>query len=171
MENNILVVGVIGLDSVRNARGSVQKVVGGSGAYAALSASYFGKTYLMSVVGQDFTAAHMAPFKKRKVDMQGVQNAPGKTFFWEASYDKDFKNAFTEVTDLNVLHGFKPKVLPAHKDAQAVFLANIDPLMQLDVIKQLGPQKRIITCDTMNYWIESNLSAVKKVIKKQTYFL
>ncbi|MGB2578555.1 sugar/nucleoside kinase (ribokinase family) [Elusimicrobium simillimum] len=162
---HVLVVGVIGFDSITNCRGRVEQVLGGSAPYSAVSSSYFSKTHLVGVVGDDFKDEHRSHFKKRGVDIDGVQTVDGKTFFWAAEYDKDFKNAFTKVTDLNVYAGFKPVVIPQYKHIKHAFLANLDPEMQLSLIKQM-PKRELITCDTMNYWINSNLPAVKKVIKQ-----
>ncbi|ACC97744.1 Ribokinase family [Elusimicrobium minutum Pei191] len=164
MQKEILVVGTLGFDTVTNCRGRVDMVLGGSASYASVAASYFARTHLISIVGTDFSNGHFAPFKKRGVDTQGVKVEEGKTFFWAAEYDKDFKNAYTKVTDLNVFANFKPRILSSHKKCKYAFLGNIDPEIQLSLIKQMDGAK-LITCDTMNYWINSNKKAVKKVIK------
>lgn len=169
MKNKILVVGSVAFDSIENARGRAERVLGGAASYSSISASYFARPSVVAVVGTDFTAKDRAPFVKCGVDLEGLQVKEGKTFHWGGSYDKDLKNATTKFTDLNVFKDFDPVLTPAQTQAKAVFLANIDPELQLSVLKQVK-NPRLVACDTMNYWITSKKAALLKVLKKTDLF-
>ncbi|HJD19243.1 MAG TPA: sugar kinase, partial [Candidatus Avelusimicrobium excrementipullorum] len=158
MKNKVLVVGSVAFDSVENAHGRAERVLGGAASYSSISASYFADPAIVAVVGTDFSAKDRAPFKKRDVNLDGLQVKEGKTFHWGGSYDKDLKNAVTKFTDLNVFQDFNPVLTPEQKEAKAVFLANIDPELQLSVLKQVKNPK-LVACDTMNYWITSKRDA------------
>ncbi len=167
--SDVLVIGTVAYDSIKNSCGSAERVLGGAGSYAGLSSSYFAKTSLVSVVGRDFQDKYIKLFKKRGLDISGLASADGKTFFWAGSYDKDFKNAVTEATELNVSEGFKPILSPSQKKVKAVFLANIDPSLQDHVLRQLeGP--KLVALDSMNYWIRFSLTSLKKILKKVDVF-
>lgn len=169
MKKNILVVGSVAFDSVENARGRAERVLGGAASYSSISASYFANPAIVAVVGTDFTAKDRQPFKKCSVDVSGLQVKDGKTFHWGGSYDKDLKNATTKFTDLNVFKDFNPVLSEAQKNIQTVFLANIDPELQLSVLNQVKKPK-LVACDTMNYWISSKKTALLKVLKKTDLF-
>ena len=169
MKNKVLVVGSVAFDSVENAHGRAERVLGGAASYSSISASYFADPAIVAVVGTDFSAKDRAPFKKRGVNLDGLQVKEGKTFHWGGSYDKDLKNAVTKFTDLNVFQDFNPVLTPEQKEAKAVFLANIDPELQLSVLKQVKNPK-LVACDTMNYWITSKRDAIIKVLKQTDLF-
>ncbi|WP_428898204.1 Sugar or nucleoside kinase [Parelusimicrobium proximum] len=169
MTNKALIIGSMGFDDIKNAKGSVSGVLGGAVPYASVAASYFAHTSIVSVVGDDFKKEHLSTFKKRKVNLDGLQYKEGKTFFWAADYDKDFKNAFTRITDLNVFKDFEPLLTEEQKTYEYVFLANMDPTLQTHALKQLSLPK-LVACDTMNYWINNTNSALKKLIKKIDLF-
>lgn len=169
MKNKVLVVGSVAFDSVENAHGRAERVLGGAASYSSISASYFADPAIVAVVGTDFSAKDRAPFKKRGVNLDGLQVKEGKTFHWGGSYDKDLKNAVTKFTDLNVFQDFNPILTPEQKEAKAVFLANIDPELQLSVLKQVKNPK-LVACDTMNYWITSKRDAIIKVLKQTDLF-
>ncbi len=169
MKNRVLVVGSVAFDSVENAHGKAERVLGGAASYSSISASYFSNPSIVAVVGTDFTAKDKAPFKKCGVDLSGLEVKEGKTFHWGGSYDKDLKNATTHFTDLNVFQDFNPVLSEEQKNAKAVFLANIDPELQLAVLKQVKSPK-LVACDTMNYWISSRKEALLKVLKKTDLF-
>lgn len=166
---NVLIAGVLGIDTITNCNGTVRNVLGGPVPFAALAASFFASPSVVSAAGTDLTPAHLLPFKKRKIDLSSVQRREGKTFHWEASYDKDFKNAFTIRTDLNVFEGFHPVLTAAQKKCDAVFLANMDPGLQLSVLNQME-RPRLVTCDSMNFWITNRRAALLKLIKKVDVF-
>ena len=165
MANEILVVGSVAFDTIENANGRVKRVLGGAASYSSICASYYAQPSIVAVVGTDFTEADRAPFIKRGVDLTGLEIKKGKTFHWGGSYDKDFNTAVTKFTDLNVFQDFNPVLTAEQKNAKAVFLANIDPELQLSVLKQVK-KPRLVACDTMNYWISSKKETLMKVIKK-----
>lgn len=165
MNNEVLVVGSVAFDTIENANGSVQRVLGGAASYASVCASYFASPAIVAVVGTDFTDEDRAPFIRRKVNLDGLQVKEGKTFHWGGSYDKDFNTAVTRFTDLNVFQNFNPVLNEKQKKAKAVFLANIDPELQLSVLNQVKHPK-IVACDTMNYWISSKKDALMQVVKR-----
>ncbi len=169
MNNEVLVVGSVAFDTIENANGSVQRVLGGAASYASVCASYFASPSVVGVVGTDFTAEDRAPFVKRGVNLDGLEVKEGKTFHWGGSYDKDFNTAVTRFTDLNVFQNFNPVLNENQKNAKAVFLANIDPELQLSVLNQVkNPQ--IVACDTMNYWISSKKETLLEVVKRIDIF-
>lgn len=121
MKNDVLVVGSVAFDTIENANGSVQRVLGGAASYASVCASYFSNPSVVAVVGTDFTSTDRAPFVKRGVDLSGLEVKEGKTFHWGGSYDKDFNTAVTKFTDLNVFQNFNPVLTDEQKNAKAVF--------------------------------------------------
>ena len=169
MANEVLVVGSVAFDTIENANGRVKRVLGGAASYASVCASYFAQPSVVAVVGADFTDADRAPFVKRGVDLSGLEVKEGKTFHWGGSYDKDFNTAVTKFTDLNVFKDFNPVLSAEQKNAKAVFLANIDPELQLSVLKQVK-KPRLVACDTMNYWISSKKEALLEVVKRIDIF-
>ena len=169
MANEVLVVGSVAFDTIENANGRVKRVLGGAASYASVCASYFAQPSVVAVVGTDFTDADRAPFVKRGVDLSGLEVKEGKTFHWGGSYDQDFNTAVTKFTDLNVFKDFNPVLSAEQKNAKAVFLANIDPELQLSVLKQVK-KPRLVACDTMNYWISSKKEALLEVVKRIDIF-
>lgn len=169
MANEVLVVGSVAFDTIENANGRVKRVLGGAASYASVCASYFAQPSVVAVVGTDFTEEDRAPFVKRGVDLTGLEVKKGKTFHWGGSYDKDFNTAVTKFTDLNVFKDFNPVLSAEQKNAKAVFLANIDPELQLSVLKQVK-KPRLVACDTMNYWISSKKEALLEVVKRIDIF-
>ena len=164
-KNSVLIVGSIAFDSIKTHKASAKNVLGGSASYSSISASFFAPTKLVAIVGKDFSKKHIDIFKKRAINLDSLEIKDGKTFTWSASYDKDFKNATTLSTKLNVFSDFCPKIKEQDRDTKVVFLANIAPSLQLEVLKQLkGP--RLIACDTMNLWINNNKPELLKLLKK-----
>lgn len=164
-KSDMLVVGSVAFDTIENANGRAEHVLGGAASYASICASYFTKPAVVAVVGTDFTQTYRAPFVKRGVDITGVEVKDGLTFHWGGSYDADFNTAFTKFTDLNVFKDFKPVLSKEQRTPKALFLANIDPELQLSVLKQVK-RPRLVACDTMNYWISSKKDTLLKVIKQ-----
>ena len=159
----LIVTGTIGFDTITNRRGKVERAVGGSASYSSIAASYFCKVNLTGIVGADF-APHIKLFKKHKIDLRGLETAEGKSFAWTANYDKDFKNAYTERTDLNVFGSYKPQIIKEYQNCKNIFLDNIEPGMQLSLISQMK-NPGLIVCDTMNLWINNYFPLVRKMIK------
>ena len=167
MEKNkskVIIVGSMAFDNIKTHKSSVKNVLGGSASYSSIAASFFAKPKVIAVVGSDFTKKHIKPFRDRGVDTSGIEVRDGKTFTWAAEYDKDFKNATTICTALNVFADFAPALKPADTQPDALFLANISPKLQLDVLKQVK-KPRLIACDTMNLWIKNNKAQLLKLLK------
>jgi sugar/nucleoside kinase (ribokinase family) len=165
MANDILIVGSVALDSVKTPFGEVKEALGGSATYSSYSASFFTSVRLVGVVGEDFPKEHVALLKDKGIHMEGLQVAKGKTFRWAGKYEYDLNEAHTLATELNVFETFKPKIPDAYKKSDFVFLANIDPDLQLSVLDQVEKPK-LVACDTMNLWIRIKPDALRKVIKR-----
>ena len=162
---SLLVVGTVALDSVKTPFGNVDNALGGSATYFSASASYFTDVRLVAVIGEDFPKEHVNFLKSRNVDVRGLEVQAGSTFRWKGEYGYDLNEAHTLATDLNVLATFKPKIIEDHRSSEVVFLANIDPDIQFDVLRQVQRPK-LIACDTMNYWISSKLDALKRTLRE-----
>lgn len=161
----ILVVGSVALDSVRTPYGEAENALGGSASYFSFSASHFSPVSLVAVVGRDFPAEHRALFESRGVDLAGLETADGETFRWRGEYMAELGHAHTLETQLNVFSAFQPKLDEMHRDADFVFLANIDPELQLHVLKQVRNPKIVIS-DTMDYWIARKPDRVLDVLRE-----
>jgi sugar/nucleoside kinase (ribokinase family) len=163
--SNILVVGSLAYDSISTPFGKKDRTLGGSANYFSLAASLYSKVRVVGVVGDDYDAADIAMLTSRHVDTKGLQKQPGKTFHWTGEYKGDMNEAITLATDLNVFADFNPQLPQEYKDSQYVFLANIDPILQLRVLEQIDRPK-LVGSDTMNFWISSKLPELKKVLSK-----
>ncbi|PLY00035.1 MAG: sugar kinase [Desulfuromonas sp.] len=160
---SVLVVGSVALDSVETPFGKVAEALGGSGTYFSTSASFFTAVQLVAVVGKDFPAEHLAFLRERKVDLDGLQVVEGETFRWEGRYEYDLNEAHTLDTRLNVFESFHPDLPEHYRDAEFVFLGNIDPELQLEVLGQVK-SPRLVACDTMNFWIDGKRDALVKTL-------
>ncbi|MBI4051711.1 MAG: sugar kinase [Elusimicrobia bacterium] len=172
MENgsSILVVGSVALDSVVTPKGESREALGGSATYFSLSASFFSKVLVVGVVGEDFPNRHRRVLEERSIDLSGLQVIQkGKTFRWVGEFGKDLNQARTLETHLNVFEHFRPKLEPEQKEAPVVFLANIDPELQWEVLAQMTHPK-LVACDTMNYWISSKRAALKELLSQVHIF-
>lgn len=162
---DLLVVGSVALDSVRTPYGEASEVLGGSAAYFAFSAAHFARVRIVAVVGEDFPAHHRSQFEGRAIDLSGLQTAPGRTFRWRGEYAAELGHAHTLETQLNVFSTFHPKLDAHHRDAPYVFLANIDPDLQLEVLAQMRTPQLVLS-DTMNYWIARKPDRVLEVLRR-----
>jgi sugar/nucleoside kinase (ribokinase family) len=162
---SLLVVGTVALDSVKTPFGNVDNALGGSATYFSTSASYFADVRLVAVIGEDFPREHIQFLKSKNIDTRGLEVQKGETFRWKGEYGYDLNEAHTLATDLNVLATFKPNILDDYRNSDVVFLANVDPEIQLDVLRQVERPK-LVACDTMNYWISSKLDALKRTLKE-----
>ncbi|MCY7379450.1 MAG: PfkB family carbohydrate kinase [Gemmatimonadaceae bacterium] len=160
----VLVVGSVALDSVETPFGKAENVIGGSGTFFSASASHLSPVQLVGVVGDDYPMDQLEPLRKRGVDMAGLEQAKGESFRWRGRYRHDLNSAETLETRLGVFSHFSPKIPPQFRDAPFVFLANIDPRLQLDVLRQVQ-RPRLVACDTMNFWIESRRPDIVELIK------
>src|SRR5258705_13088005 len=160
----VLVVGSVALDSVETPFGKAEDVLGGSGTFFSASASHFSPVQLVGVVGSDYPIEKLEPLAKRGVDLAGLERAEGESFRWRGRYRHDLNSAETLETRLGVFSHFSPKIPEQFKKAPFVFLANIDPRLQLDVLRQVN-KPRLVACDTMNFWIESRRPDILELIK------
>lgn len=161
----VLIVGSVALDSVETPLGKIDNALGGAATYSAVSASFFTRVGIVGVVGHDFPPEHLEFLHARGVDLAGLQTVPGETFRWAGYYDFDINVAHTRETRLGVFQTFKPSIPDAYREAPYVFLANIDPELQLEVLNQVRvPQ--LTLCDTMNFWIESKREQVLEVFRR-----
>jgi len=162
---SIVVVGSVALDSVKTPFGEVEEVLGGSATYFSTSASFFTDVKLVAVVGEDFPDRHVKFLESRSIDLSGLQKKPGKTFRWKGKYGYDLNEAITLDTKLNVFENFTPVIPFEYKNADYVFLANIDPELQSKVLAAVESPK-LVALDTMNFWIEGKPEALKKALGK-----
>ena len=152
--NHVLVVGSVALDSVETPFGKADDVLGGSGTYFSSSASHFAPVQLVGVVGDDYPVHLLQPLADRGVDLAGLEKVSGSSFRWRGRYRHDLNAAETLETHLGVFSNFRPSIPAQFRKAPFVFLANIDPRLQLQVLEQVE-KPRLVACDTMNFWIES----------------
>jgi len=167
---SILVVGSLALDTIETPFGKAEKVLGGSAVYFSVAASFFTKVFLVGVVGKDFPEGHRDFLRERGIDTRGLKHEEGKTFHWEGKYGYDLNEAHTLDTELNVFEKFTPEIPEEYRDSEYVFLANIDPELQLRVLKQVRKPK-VVALDTMNFWIENKLDALKETINRIDIFI
>jgi len=166
MAIDILLVGSVAYDSVETPSGKITKALGGSATYAAIAASYFARPGIVAVVGRDFGTKHINMLKQRGIDLDGLQkDSSGDTFFWAGHYEGDMNRAFTRETRLNVFERFDPVIPDSYRRAPYVLLGNIHPSLQLRVLDQVRKPK-LVFCDTMNYWIESEPKLLAEVFKR-----
>jgi sugar/nucleoside kinase (ribokinase family) len=161
---SILVVGSVAFDGIKTPSGKVDRCLGGSATYFSLAASFFADVRVVAVVGDDFTAEDEAVMVKRGVDISGLQRANGKTFFWRGEYGDNMNEAKTLSTDLNVFETFDPQIPPDYLDSEYLFLANIDPVLQSSVRKQMS-KAQLVGGDTMNYWITGKSAELAETLK------
>lgn len=161
----ILVVGSVALDSIRTPYGEVSEALGGSASYFSCSASHFAPVSVVAVVGTDFPEEHRGTFRSRGIDLDGLEAAEGRTFRWRGEYMAELGHAYTLETQLNVFADFHPKLTDAHRRTPYVFLANIDPDLQLEVLAQMR-KPRLVLSDTMNYWIARKPDRVLEVLRR-----
>jgi len=162
---SILVVGSVAFDRIITPFGTADRCLGGSATYFAVAASFFAPVNLVAVVGDDFTDDDAAIFKGRNINLDGLQKVKGaKTFFWAGEYGFDLNVAKTRETQLNVFADFKPRLNDVQRASEVVFLANIDPDLQMDVLHQCR-KPRLVALDTMNYWISAKKEALTRAFQ------
>jgi len=166
---SLMIVGSLAFDTIETPRGRREKIVGGSGTYCSLAASFFSQPRIVGVVGEDFPAEVMALFKSRHIDTQGVEFQPGKTFHWEGRYGHDPNQRTTVKTELNVLGGYRPRIPAGLEDNDIVFLANVDPDLVEVVLGQVS-RPRLTALDTINFWIQAKPGALLKALERVDVF-
>jgi len=161
----VLVVGTVAFDSVETPHASAEKILGGSAAYFAMTASFFTPVQLVGVIGEDFPQEYLDLLSRRGVDLEGLKREKGDTFHWRGRYHEDLNVRDTLELHLNVLSGYVPHLPESYRDSQYVFLGNIDPTMQLMVLEQLT-NSRLVACDTMDHWIQGSNAELQKVLRR-----
>jgi sugar/nucleoside kinase (ribokinase family) len=162
---SVLVVGSVALDSVETPFGKADDALGGSGTFFSASASHFTPVQLVGIVGSDYPVEKLKPLEQRGVDLAGLEHAEGKSFRWRGRYRHDLNSAETLETHLGVFSNFMPKIPEQFRSAPFVFLGNIDPRLQIDVLRQVKRPK-LVACDTMNFWIESRRPELIELLKQ-----
>jgi sugar/nucleoside kinase (ribokinase family) len=162
---SVLVVGTVAFDSIETPFGSAERILGGSAAYFALGASFFAPVRVVGVIGKDFPQDFLDVFTQRNIDLEGLERAQGDTFHWRGRYHEDINLRDTIELHLNVLAGFEPKLPESYRDAEHVFLGNIDPAMQMEVLNQIRRLK-LVACDTMDHWIRESPQELRKVLQR-----
>ena len=161
----ILVVGSVAFDTLETPSGKRERVLGGAATHFALAASFFTEVRVVGVVGEDFGPKQERVLTEKGVDTRGIERAPGKSFHWTGNYLSDLNEATTLATDLNVFASFEPKIPEAYLDSEYLFLANIDPVLQLRVRKAM-PNVKMVAGDTMNYWINAHRENLLPVLRE-----
>jgi sugar/nucleoside kinase (ribokinase family) len=162
---SILVVGSVAYDTVETPFGRAERVLGGSASFFSVAASFFVPVNLVAVVGSDFEQRHLDNLAAHNIDLEGLQRADGLSFFWEGKYSFDLNARETVRTDLNVFEAFRPRIPEKYRRSSHVFLGNIDPVLQEEVLDQVA-RPRLVALDTMNYWITGRPAELKKVLKR-----
>jgi sugar/nucleoside kinase (ribokinase family) len=162
---SILVVGSVAYDTVETPFGRAERVLGGSASFFSVAASFFSRVNLVGVVGRDFGEEQMAAFRGRAIDLEGLERTDGKTFHWQGKYSWDLNSRETVRTDLNVFEFFKPKIPARYRGSEFVFLGNIDPVLQREVLEQVE-RPQVVACDTMNFWIHGKPDELRETLKK-----
>jgi sugar/nucleoside kinase (ribokinase family) len=167
---DILVVGSVAFDSVETPFGKVEEVLGGSAIYFSVAASFFSSVGMVAVVGDDFPSLYLEFLKEKNIDIRGLKKVKGNTFRWKGKYGFDLNEAFTLDTKLNVFQDFHPEIPEEYRNAEYVFLANIDPELQLRVLEQVKKPK-LVALDTMNFWIEGKPDKLKEAVSRANIFI
>jgi len=161
---SLLIVGSVALDSIKTPYGGHSDILGGSAVHASMSASFHSPVNLVGVVGDDFPQEHVDFLSLRGIDVSGLEIVEGKTFRWAGYYENDMNQAHTLDTQLNVFADFVPKIPVKYQESKYLFLGNIHPVLQLDVLNKLS-RPELVAMDTMNFWIDSQKEALSEVVK------
>src|SRR3954454_21385254 len=167
---SVLIVGSTALDSIKTPKAENPRLLGGSASHAAVAASFFSPVKLVGVVGEDFPKQYITLYKKHKIDLEGLQILPGKTFHWSGEYELNMNNRRTLLTELGVFESFTPTLPKAHQNAPFVLLANIAPSLQLHVLNQMQRPK-FVAADTMDLWLNIALQDLLKLLKRLDAFV
>jgi sugar/nucleoside kinase (ribokinase family) len=163
---SLVVVGSVALDSIETSKVTKERVLGGAASFFSVAASFLtNPVRLVAVVGEDFPEEHLDWIRGRGVDLDGLERAPGKTFFWRGRYSDNLAQRTTLDTQLGVFEHFRPRLPESYRDAEFVFLANIHPALQLDVLEQVR-KPRLVACDTMNFWIERTPTELRRTLER-----
>lgn len=166
---SLVIVGSLAFDTIQTPRGRREKIVGGSCTYCSLAASFFTAPKIVGVVGEDFPPDVIEFFKSRSIDTEGLEIRQGKTFHWEGHYGYDPDQRETIKTEMNVFQDFRPILPASYRTADIVFLANIDPDVQEDILSQVS-YPGLVAMDTINYWIANKPDSLWRVLRKVNIF-
>ena len=166
---SLVIVGSLAFDTIETPLAKKERIIGGSCSFSALAASYFTDPKVVAVIGEDFPEAFVELLQQRGVDTRGIKREAGKTFHWEGRYGEDPNQRTTIKTELNVFQDFKPQLLPDYASSDILFLGNIDPDLQEDILKQVH-KPRLIAMDTINLWINTKLEALLRVMREVDIF-
>lgn len=166
--SKVVIVGTVAFDAIETPFGKTDKILGGAATFIGLAASQFDiDPAIVSVVGGDFPKRYLDIFNEKNINTEGVEVVEeGKTFFWSGQYHNDMNTRDTLITELNVLADFSPVVPSTYKDAEVVMLGNLHPLVQLSVLEQMNQKPKLVVLDTMNFWMDSALDDLHRVIKE-----
>jgi len=167
---SVLIVGSTALDSIKTPKAANPRLLGGSASHAAVAASFFSPVQLVGVVGEDFPAKYLALYRRHKIDLEGLQQLPGKTFHWSGEYEVNMNNRRTLLTELGVFETFNPTLPKAYQSAEFVLLANIAPALQHHVLNQMRRPKFVVA-DTMDLWLNIALPDLLKLIRRLDGFV
>ena len=162
---SVLIVGSTALDSIKTPQSENPRLLGGSASHAAVAASFFGPVRLVGIVGDDFPARYLQLYRKHKIDLEGLQIAPGKTFHWSGEYEVNMNNRRTLATELGVFETFLPRLPESYRNSPFVLLANIAPALQGHVLDQMRRPKFVVA-DTMDLWLNIALADLLKLLKR-----
>jgi len=166
---SLVIIGSLAFDTIETPFGRREKIIGGSGTYCSLAASFFTQPNVVGVVGEDFPDETVAFLKSKKIDLRGLEVRPGKSFFWEGHYGEDPNLRTTIRTEPNVYEDFKPQLPPEYRKSEIVFLANIDPDQQDEILNQVEKPK-LVAMDTINLWINQKRDSLLKVLEKVDFY-
>lgn len=167
---SVLIVGSTALDSIKTPKSENPRLLGGSASHAAVAASFFSQVKLIGVVGEDFPRRYLQLYRRHRIDLEGLQILPGKTFHWSGEYEANMNNRRTLLTELGVFETFTPTLPGAHRTTPFVLLANIAPALQLHVLNQVQ-QPRFVVADTMDLWLNIALPDLLKLLKRLDAFV
>jgi sugar/nucleoside kinase (ribokinase family) len=162
---SLLVVGSVAYDALESPYGKVERTLGGAATYFSVCAAFFTHVNLVAIVGDDFDPRDEALLRKRSIDVEGLERKTGKCFFWAGRYSENLNERVTLTTELNVFADFKPRLPEKYRASKYVFLANIAPDLQRDVLHQVKGRPKLAAMDTMNYWIERTNGDLLETLK------
>ena len=167
---SVLIVGSTALDSIKTPKAENPRLLGGSASHAAVAASFFSPVKLVGVVGDDFPKAYLDLYKRHRIDLQGLQILPGKTFHWSGEYEVNMNHRRTLLTELGVFESFTPTLPKGHQASSFVLLANIAPALQHHVLDQMR-RPRFVVADTMDLWLNIALNDLLRLLKRLDAFV
>src|ERR1017187_9656131 len=167
---SVLIVGTTALDSIKTPKAENPRLLGGSASHAAVAASFFSPVKLVGGVGEDFPKKYIELYRRHKIDLEGLQILPGKTFHWSGEYEANMNNRRTLLTELGVFETFTPTLPESHRNSQFVLLANIAPALQHHVLNQMQRPK-FVAADTMDLWLNIALPDLLKLLKRVDAFV